>query len=99
MKYCDAFKGNTHNGSCGASTRLKQAAVLGVLLASALSAGCGDAVVGPARAQSEAPTQTAASTEAVLTGSRGAPADLYSHIRPASVDEPLDTKQEPDIAG
>lgn len=69
------------------------AAMLGAVLASVLATGCGDAVVGLARASVEAATM--ASAEPHFTRS-GAPMDgLYSDIRPASVDDRLDPKQPP----
>ena len=66
------------------------AAALAALLTIAI-AGCGDAPIGQAQARIDMTKDSG-----VNSASQGNP---YSHIRPASIDDPIDPKQLPDIAG
>lgn len=69
-------------------------AMLAALLTSAALMGCGDGPISQAQAQIDA-----APGSAVQARAGAAHDDPYSAIRPASVDDPIDPKQQSDIAG
>ncbi len=90
MRSRDDLLGDPQIGGHTAPRFTSAAATLAALLTIAI-AGCGDAPIGQAQARIDMTRDSG-----MNSANQDSP---YSHIRPASIDDPIDPKQLPDIAG